>query len=137
MNWGAITQALESYLSGLNLGLPLAWDNVEYKSVAGNPYMRVKNFPVDTEPLTIGPHGVMETVGMFVVELHYPAGEGSGAALSMADTLSAFFLPGISVPAGSGSVTFMKVTIGNRLPATTPDWWVVPVMAHYNAFHNF
>lgn len=137
MNWGAITQALETYLQDLNFGLPYAWENVTYDCVPGQPFMRVKNLPVDTEPLTVGSHGVMETVGMFVVELHYPAGEGSGAALAMADAVSLAFVPGISVPAGSGWINFMKVNIGNRLPSTTPDWWTIPVMAHYNAYHNF
>lgn len=137
MNWLAITQALEQYLETLGVNMPFVWDNVRYSSEPSDPFVRVAHYPVDTAPLTIGSHGVMDTEGILVLGLNFPAGEGSGAALSKADELAMHFIPGMAVPAGGGNIVFSRTTLGNKEPSSKPDWWTLPVTVYFNAFHNY
>lgn len=141
MNWSVIVQALEVYLETLGLGMTFAWDNVVFPPVGGasqvDPYIRVMHLPVDTNPLTIGRHGVMDTEGILVLGLNYPAGEGSGAALSKADELAGYFQPGSSLPAGSGHIVVSRTTVGSKEPSSQPDWWILPVTVYFNAYHNY
>lgn len=137
MNWAVIQQAIEVKLKNLNLGLEFAWENVTYSTKPGVPFMRVVHIPVSTEKLTLGSTGVMDTEGIMVVGLNYPAGIGSGAALAKADAIAAAFLPGTSFPAGSGNVVVRSTTLEGKEPSSQPDWWVLPVLVHYNAYHNY
>jgi len=137
MNWSDVVTSLETYLTTIGLELPMAYDNIKYQSVPGTPYLRVSHHPVDTTPLTLGSHGVMETVGIMILGLNYPAGSGSGAALSKADSLSLSFLPGSSLAAGSGSIIIDKTTLGSKQPGVTPDWFTYPVTVYYKAYHNY
>ena len=137
MNWAAIQQALETRLAGLSLGLEFAWENSSYNSKPGVSYARVVHVPVNTEKLTIGTHGVMGTDGIMVVGVNFPAGIGSGAALTKADAIAAAFLPGTSIAAGSGTVVFSKTEMETKEPSSQPDWWVLPILVHYTAMHNY
>ena len=137
MIWSDIVSSLETYLTTLGIDMPVAYDNVKFQSVPGVPHIRVSHHPVDTAPLTIGSHGVMEVDGIMELGLSYPAGSGSGAALSMADVLSQSFLPGSSLIAGSGSIVISKTTLGSKYPGVTPDWLTYPVTVYYKAYHNY
>lgn len=137
MNWSAIVQALETYVATLLPGEDIAWENVRHNSTPGTPYFRVTHTVVDTEPATIGSHGVMETEGILVVGFNYPAGRGSGASLEKADALAAGFVPGQSITAGSGTIIFSKSTLEHTQPSSEPDWWTRIFSVHYRAFHNY
>lgn len=137
MNWAAIQQAMETKLKLLSLGLEFAWENVVYNPRAGVPFARVIHVPVTTEKLTLGTTGVMDSEGIMVVGLNYPSGIGSGAALAKADAIAAAFIPGTSFTAGSGNVVVRSTTMEAKEPSSQPDWWVLPVLVHYNAYHNY
>lgn len=137
MNWAVIQQALEQFLELLGLEIEFAWENSTYNSVPGTPYIRVVQAPLGTESLTVGTAGVMGTDGIMVLGLNYPAGEGSGAALAMADAIATAFKPGTSIAAGSGNVLINKTEITGKEASSQPDWWVLPVLVHYTALHNY
>ena len=137
MNWAGIQQALETKVKQLNLGLEFAWENVSYDPKPGVPYMRVIHVPVKTEKMNVGTNGVMDTEGIMVLGLNYPAGVGGGAAMSKADTIAAAFIPGTSFAAGSGDVVVRSTTMEAKERASNPDWWVLPVLIHYNAYHTY
>lgn len=137
MKWAVIQQALETYLVGLNLGLVFAWENVVYNSTPGTPFVRVFHVPITTEKLTVGATGVMNTEGIMVLGLNYPAGIGSGAALAKADAIATAFVPGTSISAGGGDVVIRSCTMEAKEPSSQPDWWVLPVLVHFNAYHNY
>ena len=137
MKWAKDRQSLETYVDGLNLGLPIAWENVSYNPVAGNPFLRVMHFPVDTDKLTIGNAGLMDSDGIMVLGLNYPAGMGSGDALENADAISAAFLVGQSIAADDGYIVFRRCTLEPKEASSDPDWWVLPVMVFYNAYHHY
>jgi hypothetical protein len=137
MNWAAIQQAMETYLVNLDLGLEFAWENMKYNAKPGVSYLRVIHVPVNTEKLTLGTTGVMGTDGIMVVGVNYPAGIGSGAALEKADAIAAAFLPGTSIAAGSGTIVFSKTAMETKEPSSQPDWWVLPILVHYTAMHNY
>lgn len=137
MNWLAIVTALETYTAGLDCGLQLYPENVKFNSTPGSPFIEMVHIPVNTEPLTIGSSGVMDTEGVFMLALNYPSGEGSGAAFSKADTLAQSFKPGQSISAGSGNIVVSKATLGTKQPSSQADWFTIPLVVHYNAFHNY
>lgn len=137
MNWGAIQHALETYVSGLGLGMQIAWENVMFNPAPGVAFLRVVHAPVDTEPLTVGTTGVMDTEGILVLGINFPAGIGSGAAMSKADTIASAFKPGTSIAAGSGNIVVTKTTLSTKQLSSQPDWWTLPVLVHYNAYHNY
>lgn len=137
MNWAAIQQALETTINGLNLGLPIAWENVKFDPRPGTAFLRVLHQPIDTEKLNVGTTGVMMTSGFMVLGLNYPAGIGSGVALAKADTIAAAFKPGTSIAAGGGDIVVRSTAMEAQERSSQPDWWVVPVIVHYNAYHNY
>lgn len=137
MNWAVIHSALETMVNNLGLGLEIAWENVVYNSKPGVPFLRVVHFPVDTSKLTIGTTGVMDTEGIMVLGLNYPAGIGSGAALTKADAIAAAFKPGNSIAAGGGNIVVRSTTMQSKEASSMADWWVLPVLVHYNAYHDY
>lgn len=137
MNWLPIITALETYVAGLDVGLPIFPDNMKFNSTPGVPHIVMAHFPVDTSPLTVGRTGVMDTEGVLLLALTYPSGEGGGAAFSKADALAMAFMPGQSITAGSGNIVISKATLGTKQPSSKADWWVLPLAIHFNAYHNY
>ena len=137
MNWKPIIVALEKFTAENAGGIKLVPDNVADTKRPGVPHLVLVHVPVDTSPRTIGRSGVMDTEGVYVIGLNYPAGEGSGAALAKADELAALFRPGLSITAGSGNIVIQKATLGYKQPTAKPDWFTIPLVVHYNAFHPF
>lgn len=137
MKWLKDRVALETYVDGLGLGLPIAWENSAFNPTPGTAFLRVVHIPVDTDKLTIGTAGLMDSEGIMVLGLNYPAGEGSGDALEKADAISAGFIPGSSIAADDGYIVFSRCSLEPKEPASNPDWWVLPVMVFYNAYHHY
>ncbi len=128
-----IQAALDSHLAGLELDLPLAWENVPFTPEVGQPWLKTGFLPAPVRQAELAPDGGRNRhQGIYQVSLFYPAGQGSGPARSMAERVISGFKRG-TVLSGEG----IKVHIQRawRGPALSePDWFQVPVSVQWFAY---
>lgn len=66
-------------------GLPIAYENADYKPTPGNAYVRVRHFP--NEETAADLNDTNETNGFFQFTLYYPTGAGAIPAKTMRQTI--------------------------------------------------
>lgn len=89
----SIRVALETRLAGVS-GLPAerAWENVAFSPPEPNtPWVQATlSFGISV-PITTGPNPTYQHEGLFLVDLHYPLGNGPALADAAADAVIAAF----------------------------------------------
>lgn len=138
MGFFDITVGIESFIAAnLDSNVKLQPPNVKFGGNPSEAFVTMTHVPVDSGPLTIGNTGVLDTEGVLILGFHFPPGEGSGATLARIDQLATVLRPGLSIPAGSGNAVVSKVTLGTREPSSQVDWFVIPLVMYYHAFHTY
>lgn len=126
-----IRAALEQRLDALTPKLPIAYENIPFTPVDGQPYLRaflIPNTPVD--------HGiafdVKEWRGLFQISVMYPLGSGSRDAADQAELLAAHFAPYLEILSGDMKVmVFASPDIASGFP--DDGRWHVPVTVAWRA----
>jgi hypothetical protein len=107
--------------------IDIAWENVEFDPVEGEPYAHASLLPAQTDHLFLDQTG-RDYGGVFQVTLFMPLGRGAGATEALVASLDSTF-------AGSfvqGSIRVVLLTPMSAAPALpVPDRYVVPVSATY------
>jgi hypothetical protein len=104
----------------------LAFENDRFTPNEGKAWWRVSFVPVDANRGSFGSNGYSRVDGQMIVDLFYPAGEGSGEARRAADDLIHHFKSGTQFT----STDDVEVTIWRayRMPGfTEPRWYHIPV----------
>lgn len=114
-----IRAALEQQLAGTT-GLPTArsWEAVTFDPPAVSvPYVRASYQPTSSRPVTMGNAPMFQHLGLFLVDVFYPIGQGPKLAEAMADAVRARFkIPTTLVQNGS-RVAIRYAERGAGLPA--------------------
>lgn len=82
-----IHQALVQSLIDLNLGLPIAHENVDFKTSDTGDFLQCFLLPAGRESLMKDDLGVDEERGIFQISYYRKAGESVGPALSIVDSV--------------------------------------------------
>jgi hypothetical protein len=137
MNWNSCCSALEQAVKNLNLGYDLAFENMAYDTKPGTPFIRVVFTHVNSEKITMGTHGIIETLGIMTLGLNFPAGAGGGLTTSTADTIADTFLPGTAFLIAPNEYAICdRFSFGHNEPSSDPAWWVLPLSVYFHAYHN-
>lgn len=129
MSDAAIRAAIESRLNGMTPALATAWENVPFTPVDGTPYQRAYLMPAQPENPTIGAL-LQRLSGVYQINLFYPTGTGSSAAMTRALAIRARFPRGLTMTAGGVTVSVIETPeIGGG--TVVGDRYLVPVRVRY------
>lgn len=108
-------------------GRPLiAFENSRFEPIDDQPWWRATFAPTTVDRGSYGQNGYSRADGEMVVDLFYPAGEGSGEARKAADDLIEYFKSGTRMTSDDG-VT-VSVWRAYRMPGLSePRWYHIPV----------
>lgn len=71
---------------------------------------KVTNLRGNGRPVTLGPEGYDEHVGIIQIDVNYPAGKGTGDLLDKATEIARAFKPGLTLPYGSMELRTLAVS---------------------------
>lgn len=134
MSFDSIRGALDARLVALTgwRVACIAWPNVPYAPLAGEPYLEPTFGAAEPTQAEIGTAGRNRQLGFYRVRVLTPPGVGLGVGMRIADRVVAQFPRGLDLSAGAFSVTITKAWAA---PAFTRDaWYVVPVTITWDAF---
>ena len=97
MSLSQIESALIAAYEGAGLGLPTAYENRDFDPPNTTPWAALYVIPNQPDVVTLGNGGEDDHTGILQIDLHYPLGDGNGAALAMADTLRDVFEAGVDL----------------------------------------
>ena len=125
-----IFAALDARLNVYTPAPPIAWPNVGFTpgTVA---YLKVSHLPAPSVRRSIGADGQNVYTGIYQVIVNAPAGQGPGAAETMADAIANWFPIGSTYT--SSGVTVRIAAVSCLPPTSEPDWYRVPVSITYEA----
>lgn len=131
MSIGSTKQALEVALLGITPVISTAYENFDFTPVTGVAWQRLSFNPSTPDNAVLG-DGYFRENGLWYIDLNYPTGNGSAAALARAELIRTTFKRGTSFSSGGVTVTI----------PTTPEidqgmsiggFWVVRVIISWYA----
>lgn len=99
-------------------GLKTVYENFKSTPPTGEPWARVTFAPAQPIPTGLGDTGEDEVVGLYIVDLNYPLGEGNKRALEAYEAIRVYFKAGRKFT--NGTTTAAIISAG-RLPAQIVD----------------
>ena len=124
-----IQAALDTRLSALAGGNPIAWPNIEYAPTGGTTYLRPSFLPADTLQSGLGVTGLDETNGIYQVDVVYKANSGR---TTVADAVADHFKRGTVASYNGVNVRVRSVSIA---PAIFEGaWHFVPVSVSFQTY---
>lgn len=132
--YDAIQAALDAKLATFATAqsLSVAWQNIEFDPVAGSPWVRPSMLPGEPYQAALGESGENRCVGVYQVSVFYPAGNGSGTARAMVDTLITAFKRGTRLTYGGYTVEIKKAY--PNPPLQEMQWYHIPVTIQWKCF---
>lgn len=132
-----IETALETRLLTLpwitNPEKQVAWEDVPFTPVTGQPYLRVRHLSNTPRELAFS-GGPAELVGILQVDAVYPAGQGKVEAKGLAGQVADLFAPIQSLQTPAYRVDLLKTpAIASGMP-DGEGWYTVPVSIQWRAF---
>lgn len=123
-----IQAALDTRLSTLSGGNPIAWPNIEYKPT-GATYLRPSFLPAETLQSGLGGDGLDETNGIYQIDVVYKVGSGR---TTLVDSVADHFKRGTVAAYNGVNVRVRSVSIA---PAIFDDaWHFVPVSVSFQTY---
>ncbi|WBA79554.1 phage tail terminator-like protein [Endozoicomonas sp. GU-1] len=123
-----VISALNQHLTGLDIGLPIAWENITPPDVSGS-WLAVFFVPADTVGSTLGDTGLDQTTGFFQIDINAPIGGGWAELCKHSDYIQRSFrigkqliYDGHSVYITSSSRTGARVESGWYRQTVTINW---------------
>ncbi|WP_299726845.1 phage tail terminator-like protein [uncultured Endozoicomonas sp.] len=114
-----VYSALSSHLTGLDLGLPIAWENVTPPDKVG-AWLAVMFIPAETVGSTLGDGGLDESTGFYQVDAYAPTGEGWAELHSYADQVQRHFKNGLLLSHNGQAV---QITSSSRTGGRVENGW--------------
>jgi len=125
-----IQAALDARLAGLSGLPPVAWENVNYEPTEGDAWIRPTNLPSGAQSVGIATGQSIRTRGFYQIDIFTPAGNGPGAALTLADQIADHFSYGLRLTRG-GSVAVLGTPVQDPASASGA-WFRVAVIVPYD-----
>ena len=132
--YDAIQAALDAKLATFATanGLVVAWQNTHFEPTPGSPWLEPFILPGEPSQAALGETGENRCVGIYQVKVKYPAGEGSGDARVMADTLITAFKRGTKLTYGVYNIEIKKAYQSPAIQKA--DWYYIPVTIQWSCF---
>lgn len=127
-----ITAALDDNLNGMASVPPVAWENTVYEPVLNTLYLRPSHLPASTTAATVGTSGTDENIGVYLIDVFAPVGDGKNEAYVMADLVADQFKRDTELTYNGRTVRIKNVYLS---PAQAEaGWYQVPVNIEYYSF---
>lgn len=110
---------------------PVAFAGLPFSPPASGGWVRMSLMPNSAKRITLGPGAVYREQGLLIFQIFVPAGEGSNAALVLADGLTSVFFEAQFEHNDSGLISCRVPTLD--LVGTTQDgnWFQVNLVTEY------
>lgn len=122
-----LQSALQVKLNSLANRPYIAWPNVDFTPISGKTYLRPTLLPAKSTLSTLD--GMQRNSGLYQIDIFTPAGIGSGAALSLADTIKDHFNESTELTANDTIVYIQAISIS--APSREEAWYRVYVQIDY------
>jgi hypothetical protein len=134
-----IRVALESHLASTSASpapaLPaIAWPNVPFVPVTGNPYLRVEFIPVTRRPVVAGPNPEQRFSGLFYLTVYTPEEQGAAAGIALADKLMARF-NGSDAVVTTNAIVRLEYSEA-KMALHTPPFYAIPIEIGWYAYSS-
>lgn len=129
-----INAALDTATNELSIALsiPVAWDNVRYNPVDGQPFLRPTLLPAETEAIAISNTAEDEHTGIYQIDIFQPFNAGKKDVIDMADSIADKFKRNTNLAYNSINVRVRNVSIGAlRIEGS---WASISVEVSYRSF---
>jgi hypothetical protein len=126
---GCVVEAAGTRTIQVPLPAGREWENIEFESVAGSPWVQEQYSPGPMATKTLGATAELEVLPQYSVNVYTPSGVGSSAAVLYSDKLLTLFAPNTALSIASGTLvvrTDVAPFTGQLLQAG-PGYAVVPV----------
>jgi hypothetical protein len=124
-----INQALIQQLIDLGLGLPIAYENVDFKPPNDSAWLDVTDLSAGRESLTKAE--LDEETGIYQISYFQPSGQGIGSALENIDTILAAYQHNTKLTKGSQTVVIINA--GRNEGRNEDGWWRVDISVSYKS----
>jgi hypothetical protein len=127
-----IQAALNQQLNTMPSAPPIAWPNTNYEPAVGTLWLRPTLLPADSEVATLGAGGSDENIGIYIIDIFAPLGDGHLEAYQMADTVANRFKTDTELTYNGRTVWCMSASIAAA--TREENWWQVPVRIAYLSY---
>ncbi len=122
-----IHQALTQSLLDLNLGIPIAHENVNFNPPEDSPWIDVTRLPNERESLT--KYEVDEETGIYQISYYQPSGSSVGEMLQNIDTILQLYVHNAHLVAGDQTV--VVVNSGHNEGRNDNGWYRIDISVSY------
>jgi hypothetical protein len=127
-----INAALVVAYQGASLGLPTAWEGVDFTPPTDAPWAQFYMLPAPVSVDTLGANGLDLHTGVLQIDLNVPQNTGTGALLGYADTLRGVFKAGTSTAHNGQSVLILDCSRSRLTQAA--GWLIVSMSITWRAY---
>jgi hypothetical protein len=127
-----INAALVVAYQGASLGLPTAWEGVDFTPPANAPWAQLYLLPAPTSVDTLGANGLDLHTGILQIDLNMSQNSGTGGLLGYADTLRGVFKAGTSATHNGQSVLILDCSRSRLTQAA--GWLTVRMTITWRAY---
>lgn len=132
MSLADINAALVVAYQGAALGLPTAWEGVDFTPPADADWAQLYLLPAPTTIDTLGPGGLDLHTGIFQIDLNVPQNSGTGALLGYADALRTAFKAGNNASHNGQNVLILDCSRSKLTQAA--GWLTVSMSISWRAY---
>jgi hypothetical protein len=127
-----INAALVVAYQGASLGLPTAWEGVDFTPPADAAWAQLWMLPAPVSIDTLGANGLDLHTGVLQIDLNVPQNTGTGALLGYADTLRSAFKAGNNTTHNGQSVLILDCSRSRLTQAA--GWLTVSMSITWRAY---
>lgn len=127
-----IRQSFETALAAVADLPDIAWENITYKPVDIEPYIKPRLVPTRREPSSLGLNPQFLYQGYFLIECFTPEGQGPAAGDALAAEILEAFEATTDLVVGSNKIHFRYAE--RDLGATKGAHYMVPVRIGYQLY---
>jgi hypothetical protein len=132
MSLADINAALVVAYQGAALGLPTAWEGVDFTPPSDAAWAQVWMLPAPVTVDTLGDSGLDLHTGIFQIDLSVPQNSGTGALLGYADTLRTALKAGTTTTHNGQSVLILDCSRSRLTQAG--GWLTITMSTSYRAY---
>lgn len=126
-----IQAALDTRLSLLSGGTPVAWENVEYTPVKGTAYLRPTLLSTPSHLMDL--NSLQNNEGIYQIDLFYPTNNGVGDLLTKADQIYDHFKTDLTLVSNSTTVHVKEISRAT-VSAREEAWFRASIELHYKCY---
>jgi len=110
-----ISKAFIKGVANGGFSLPIAYENVEYDEIDGEPFISMFLLPAQPVQATLGDSGCDEHTGILQLDLHYKAHTSTTEILQKADEINAVFKSGATFTNDTTNVRIRNVGVSRLI----------------------